>query len=131
MAGSNGDDNGWHTVSEAARRLGVTRQAIQARIRRGTLETRVETAGNRQRRLVRLPQAVPQPAAQAAPQAVAQAERDELITELRARITSLELSHTEAREREQRLLAIIEQLTAERRSIWQELRAWVARRIQG
>jgi hypothetical protein len=42
--GSQDDEPPWLTVPEAARRLGVTRQAISHRIRRGTLKTK---PGNR------------------------------------------------------------------------------------
>lgn len=40
-----GDDNDWCSVSEAARRIGVTRAAIQNRIRRHTLETMTDNHG--------------------------------------------------------------------------------------
>jgi excisionase family DNA binding protein len=41
----------WLPVGEAARRLGVTREAVRRRIKRGTLETRREVDGNRVRTL--------------------------------------------------------------------------------
>ena len=42
------DDGGyWVSVSEAARRLGCSRQAIQKRITRGTIPTRVNNRGER------------------------------------------------------------------------------------
>jgi hypothetical protein len=47
-----GDENGWCSVSEAARRLGVTRSAIYSRINRKTLETMTDNHG---RPLVRVP----------------------------------------------------------------------------
>ncbi len=66
MDGGNGSGNGevWVSIGEAARRLGITRQAVQGCIRRDTLDTRIETIGNRQRLRVRLPQPLPEPAAQ-------------------------------------------------------------------
>ena len=42
-----GDDNSeWLSVAEAARRLGVSRQAIQNRIKRGRIEHRQDNRGN-------------------------------------------------------------------------------------
>ena len=44
---SAGDDNSeWMPVAQAARRLGVTRQAIQNRIKRGRIEHRQDNRGN-------------------------------------------------------------------------------------
>jgi biotin operon repressor len=42
-----GDDNGeWLSVASAARRLGVSRQAIQNRVKRGKIEHRLDNRGN-------------------------------------------------------------------------------------
>jgi hypothetical protein len=49
-------EDDWCSVSEAARRLGVTPTAIRNRIRRGTLEHR---ANGNQGKLVRVPRTVP------------------------------------------------------------------------
>jgi len=41
------DDNGqWLSIADAARQLGVTRQAIQGKIKRGTIEHRQDNRGN-------------------------------------------------------------------------------------
>ena len=59
------DDNGqWLSVADAARKLGVTRQAIQGRIKRSTIEHRQDNRGNP---LVRMPDGI----APAIPQATA------------------------------------------------------------
>ena len=52
---SHDDEQPWLTVSEAARRLGVSRQAVAHRIKRGTLETKKSNRGV----LVRIPAAPP------------------------------------------------------------------------
>jgi hypothetical protein len=104
------DDGEWGSIAEAARRLRVTRQAVRGRIRRGTLATRTEVVGNRQRLLVRLPEPIPEPAP-------APAQEAELIAELRATIADL-------RAERDRLLAVIEGLAGERRPWW---RRWLGR----
>ena len=53
--GSHDDEQPWLTVSEAARRLGVSRQAVAHRIKRGTLTTKSSNRGI----LVRIPAASP------------------------------------------------------------------------
>ena len=58
------DDNGqWLSVADAARKLGVTRQAIQGRIKRNTIEHRQDNRGNPIVRMV-------EPIAAAVPQAI-------------------------------------------------------------
>ncbi len=47
----------WLPVAQAPRRLGVSPLALRRRIRRGTIETREERAGNRVRTLVGVPAA--------------------------------------------------------------------------
>lgn len=44
----------WLPVANAARRLGVTEQAVRRRVRAGTIETKREVVGNRSRLLVRI-----------------------------------------------------------------------------
>jgi hypothetical protein len=52
---SHDDEQPWLTIAEAARRLGVSRQAVSNRIKRGTLTTRTSNRGV----LVRIPPALP------------------------------------------------------------------------
>ena len=87
------DDTGdaqWGSIAEAARRLGRSRQAVQRRVARGTIETKRERVGNRERVLVRLPRPVPQPVRRPVPQP----KQAELIGELRATIADCALSAT-------------------------------------
>ena len=105
----------WGSTSEAARRLGVTRAAVRGRIRRGTIQTRVETEGNRQRLLVRLPEPRQEPTPEPHREPTPQPGQAELIAELRATIADL-------RAERDRLLAVIERLGGKRRPWW--LRLW-------
>src|SRR4051812_17513740 len=52
---SHDDGQPWLTIAETARRLGVSRQAVSNRIKRGTLTTRTSNRGV----LVRIPPALP------------------------------------------------------------------------
>jgi excisionase family DNA binding protein len=45
----------WVTVTQAARRLGISERAIRKKVERGNLEARREADGNRVRLVVRLP----------------------------------------------------------------------------
>ena len=155
--GNDGGNGGvWVSIGEAARRLGISRQAVQGRLKRGTLETRMETIGNRQRLRVQLPQPLPQPAAppvtQEATQPVAlpvaavpdaellarAAVAEALVAELREQVAALRAElHREATQglvERDRLLALLESALAERRPArrpWPGLRRWWRRVWKG
>src|SRR3954453_2486504 len=77
-------DDGWCSVNEAARRLGVTPTAIRNRIKRRTLETKPN--GN-YGHLVRVP--VPEPVPLTVPEPVTLTP-DPVVVELRGQVTELQ-----------------------------------------
>jgi chromosome segregation ATPase len=123
----------WLTVIEAARRLGVTPQAVRARIKRGTLEKRLDNRGNV---LVALSEEREQPAT------TPPDSRDqeflalrEQVARLEERVVAAEAAKGELRrelgevkDRERRLLAMLDEALAERREPerrpWPGLKAW-------
>ena len=129
----------WLTVIEAARRLGVTPQAVRARIKRGSLEKRLDNRGNV---LVAVADTYEQ--ARTTPPD----SRDQTLLALREQVARLEervaaaesvkgelrRELDEVKERERRLLALVERLTAERRPArrpWPGIRAWWRWLIEG
>jgi excisionase family DNA binding protein len=134
--GSHDDEQPWLTVSEAARRLGVSRQAVAHRIKRGTLTTRSSNRGI----LVRIPAAAPDaPVAAIIDDKLAQplqqqvavlkqeladlkqrlAERDAEIDRVRSLLVNQEAAHraertemlTSAAAERERLLGLLERAT--------------------
>jgi hypothetical protein len=128
----------WVSISEAARVLEITRQAVQRRIGRGTLETRTEGTGNRSRLLVRVPpppqepgrQPVrqPSPATGAADVQIARLEErlaaaEESRAELRRELAEVKAALEVERERVDGLLSLLAERRPERRP-WPGLKAW-------
>ena len=113
-------------VVEAARALGISQQAVRDRIKRETLETRLEVVGNRSRLLVKVDPDSGQGAAQALEQRLVEAllprleraleqqvakrleDKEAHIADLRAEVERL--SAELARRRWPGLVAVVKQL---------------------
>lgn len=106
----------WLPVANAARRLGVTEQAVRRRIRAGTIETRREVVGNKARTLVRV-------------DAPATEQVADVVEVLREHVARLEADVADLRAERDRHLAIIEELASRRR--WPGLVPWLRRVLYG
>ena len=119
----------WVSIAEAARRLAVSRQAIQRRIRRGTLEMREELAGNRRRLLVRLPQPHPSSRPSPLPQRLQQPHPQRVQAEELARLEERVAQQDRLIERLEGEVAWLRAEVERRR--WPGLRRWWRRFIEG
>jgi septal ring factor EnvC (AmiA/AmiB activator) len=91
----------WLTVVEAARRLGVTPQAVRARIKRGSLESRPDNKGNL---LVLVSESADNPPA----------TREEAVATLREQVARLEERRAADEEIKAALRERVEELKGER-----------------
>ena len=127
----------WLTVAEAARQLGVTPNAIRDRIKRGTLETRREVAGNRVRTLVKVLSSAGSSPSEALEQRLLQAldERlglalDQAVAKvLREHVADLRLERDRALAEAERLRGELEREQTARH--WPGLVPWLRRMLLG
>jgi excisionase family DNA binding protein len=120
------------TIDQAATRLGVYPGTIRRRLKRGEIKAR---RGNRGQWLVELP---PNQTGDSPPSRAPASAEAELVAELRRAIQRLEQELRDAKEREQRLLTMLnratERLAAERQPAprpWPGLKAWWRRVWEG